>query len=403
VIGVCARWQEKRRELDYETDGMVVKVNSLAQELALGATAKSPRWGIAYKFPAQSATTIVRDIAVQVGRTGKLTPVAILDPVFVSGSTVSRATLHNQDEIARLDLRIGDTVLIEKGGEVIPKIVKVVESKRKGRPRRFRMPERCPVCGEAVVRREGEVDLRCENVGCPAQVKRAIEHFASRGAMDIEGLGTALVAQLVDTGLVADYGDLYRLKKDDLVALERMGERSAENLLSELAKSKDRPFARVVFGLGIRHVGARVAQVLAERSASIERLRAAREEELALTDEVGPVIAKSVRAFMGSTRNRQVLGKREKAGVRMKAGEARARETELSGKTVVLTGALSRMTRDEAAGAIAEAGGRVSSSVSLKTDLVVVGLDPGSKAERARELGVKTVGEREFLKLLGRK
>lgn len=402
VIRTLNEWKEKRHTLDYETDGMVVKVNSIDQQTRLGATTKSPRWGVAYKFPARSATTTVKDIIVQVGRTGKLTPVAVLDPVFVSGSTVSRATLHNEDEVERLDVRIGDTVLVEKGGEVIPKIVKVVEGRRKGRPRRFRMPQRCPVCGEAVVRPEGEVDVRCENVGCPAQVKRAIEHFASRGAMDIEGLGTALVAQLVDRGLVTDYGDLYRLTKDDLSALERMGETSSENLLAALAKSRERPFARVVFALGVRHVGARVAQVLAARFTSMAKLRAAGEEELSEVDEIGPVIAASVRAFMGSPRNREALAKLEKAGVRMKAERAATAQTALSGKTVVLTGALSAMSREEAATAIAEAGGRVASSVSRKTDLVVVGSEPGSKAEKARELGVRTVDERQFLKLLGR-
>ena len=402
VITHCDEWQERRKELDYDTDGMVVKVDSLAQQAALGATTRSPRWAIAYKFPAQSATTVVRDIIVQVGRTGKLTPVAILEPVFVSGSTVSRATLHNQDEIDRLDVRVGDTVIVEKGGEVIPKVVKVVRGKRKGRPRRFRMPARCPVCGEPVARPEGEVDVRCENVGCPAQVKRSIEHFASRGAMDIEGLGPALVEQLVERGLVEDYGDLYGLAAAELSGLDRMGEKSAANLVAALEASKRRPFARVLFALGIRHVGARVAQILAEHFRSMDAIMKASEEELASVEEVGPVIAASVRAFLSSPRNRRVLEKLRRAGVTMRGGRApTARRTRLAGKTVVLTGALATMTREEAKEAVSAAGGRVVSSVSSKTDLVVVGRDPGSKYRKAKELGIATIDEEEFRKLLG--
>jgi DNA ligase (NAD+) len=403
AIAECSRWQEGREDLPFDVDGMVVKVNSLEQQERLGATGKSPRWGIAYKFPAQSATTVVRDITVQVGRTGKLTPVANLDPVTVSGSTVSRATLHNQDEVDRLDVRVGDTVLIEKGGEVIPKVVKVVRSKRKGRSRRFRMPSECPVCGEPVVRTSGEVDHRCENIRCPAQVKRGILHFASRGAMDIEGLGVALVDQLVDGGLVSDYGDLYALEADRLAELPRMGERSAANLLAEIEKSKERPFSRLLFALGVRHVGSRVAEVLAERFASVDALRKASAEELAQVDEVGPVIAASVRAFLGSSENVRVIGKLERAGVATRAKRARRRKARpgLAGKTVVLTGTLDGMTRQEARDAIERAGGRVTGSVSSKTDLVVAGADPGSKHDRARKLGVKIVGEDELRKLLG--
>jgi DNA ligase (NAD+) len=403
AIDVCSAWQDRRTELDYDTDGMVVKVNSLAQQERLGATAKSPRWGIAYKFPARSETTVVEDIVVSVGRTGKLTPVAILTPVFVSGSTVSRATLHNQDEIDRLDIRVGDTVTIEKGGEVIPKVVNVVKSKRKGRPRRFRMPKHCPVCNEPVGKVQGEVDLRCENVACPAQVKRSIEHFASRGAMDIEGLGSAVVELLVDGDLVSDYGDLYSLKKDELVELPRMGEKSSENLLAGIEASTKQPLSRVLFALGIRHVGSRVAQVLAEHYPNVQALRAADADELALVDEVGPVIAASVRAFFGSPHNRQVIAKLKRAGVALKGTPRRLmRRTPLSGKTVVLTGALQTMTRDEAARAVQDAGGRIAGSVSSKTDLVVVGENPGSKHRKAVELGVEAVTESEFRELLGR-
>ncbi len=401
AIGLCDAWRERRDELDYDTDGMVVKVDSLDQRERLGATARSPRWGIAYKFPAQAASTVVKDIVVQVGRTGRLTPVALLEPVFVSGSTVSRATLHNADEIERLDVRVGDTVMVEKGGEVIPKIAKVVRSKRKGRPRRFRMPEACPACGEPVSRAEGEADLRCENVACPAQAKRAIEHFASRGAMDIEGLGPAIVEQLVDSGLVSDYGDLYSLEASEVVDLERMGEVSTANLMRAIDESRQRPFDRVLFALGIRHVGARVARALAESFRSLDALEAADPEELAEADEVGPVIARSVHAFLRSRRNRAVMKKLREAGVRTQLeGRARRDGRPLEGQRVVLTGTLTGFTRQEATAAVEAAGGRVTGSVSGNTDFVVAGADPGSKLEKARRLGVTIRTEEELRKLL---
>ena len=402
VVERVGEWKERRSRLDYDTDGMVVKVDSLEQQARLGSTAKSPRWGMAYKFPAQSATTVVTDIIVQVGRTGKLTPVAILEPVPVSGSTVSRATLHNQDEVERLDVRLRDTVMIEKGGDVIPKVVKVVRGKRRGRPRRFRMPDRCPVCGEPVSRAEGEVDVRCENMACPAQVKRSIEHFASRGAMDIEGLGTALIDQLAASGTVKDYGDVYALTAEDLVSLERMGEKSSEKLLRAIDGSRERPFANVLFALGIRHVGARVAEVLAEHYPSMDALKAAPVAELSQVPEVGPAIASSVATFLGTTRNRRVIEKLAKAGVRLHGSSKKPRKTPLAGKTVVLTGALESMTREEARAAVVAAAGRVASSVSSKTDLVVVGNEPGSKYRKAMELGVDTMDERAFRALLGR-
>ena len=401
VIAYVTSWEDRRAELDYDTDGMVVKVNDLSMQARLGSTGKSPRWGIAYKFAAQSATTVVRDIKVQVGRTGKLTPVASLDPVTVSGSTVSRATLHNQDEVERLDVRVGDTVHVQKGGEVIPKVVSVVRSKRKGRPRKFHMPGSCPVCGQPVVRAEGEVDHRCVNVRCPAQVRGSIEHFASRGAMDIDGLGPALIEQLVDRGLVEDYGDLYSLEADELASLERMAERSADNLLDALEESKGRPLERVLAALGIRHVGARVAQVLARRFGTLDALRKASEEEVTETPEVGPVIARSVRSFFDSRENVRVIRKLAAAGVGLRPAESGLSEGgALSGKTVVLTGKLKRMTRDEARSAVEAAGGRVSSSVSSRTDLVVAGDDPGSKLESAGELGVRVVDEAELERLL---
>jgi DNA ligase (NAD+) len=400
VIDACLGRQERRRELDYDIDGMVVKVDSLEMQLQLGATGKSPRWGIAYKFPAESATTVVQDIVVQVGRTGRLTPVALLESVFVSGSTVSRATLHNQDEIDRLDIRIGDTVIIEKGGEVIPKVVKVVKSKRTGRPRRFRMPEECPVCGEPASRPDGEVDLRCESVSCPAQLKRRLEHFASRGAMDIEGLGKALVDQLVDEEMVSDYGDLYSLTRDELAALERMGEKSADNLLSALEGSKERPFDRVLYALGIRHVGSRVASALAEGFPSMTALAAAGAEELAAIDEVGPVIAVSVESFLGAQRNMEVMEKLKVAGVRTEAVRRVPRSGSLEGKRFVLTGELPGMTRTAATEAIEAAGGRVSSSVSPRTDYVVAGSKPGSKERKAKGLGVTIIDEEKLRRLL---
>ena len=400
AVEKCLEWDDKRRGLDYDIDGMVVKVNSLEQQERLGSTTKSPRWGIAYKFPAEAVRTVVSDIVVQVGRTGKLTPVAVLEPVFVSGSTVSRATLHNQDEIERLDVRVGDTVAIEKRGEVIPKVVEVVKSRRRGRPRRFRMPATCPACGEPVVRPSGEVDTRCENVSCPEQVGGRIRHFASRGAMDVRGLGSALVRQLVSEGLVGDYGDLYALKAPDVTALPRMGERSAENLLAELEESKRRPFPRVLHGLGIRHVGARVAQVLAQSFPGMRELASASEGDLADIEEIGPVIAASIRSFLGSSRNAKALRKLEEAGVNMRGDLGRRRKTALAGLTVVLTGTLVRRTRHEVAAAIAEAGGRVSSSVSSKTDLVVVGKDPGSKHTKALKLGIRTMNEAELERLL---
>lgn len=401
AIEKCLAWDERRGGLDYDIDGTVVKVDSLGQQGRLGSTTKSPRSSIAYKFPAESVRTVVLGIEVQVGRTGKLTPVAILDPVFVSGSTVSRATLHNQDEIERLDVRVGDTVEVEKGGEVIPKVAGVVKSKRKGRPRRFRMPAACPVCGEPVVRPEGEVDSRCENESCQGRTAERIEHFASRGAMDIRGLGTALVEQLVSAGLVEDYGDLYGLTATELAALDRMGERSAENLLAELVESKQRPFARVLHGLGIRHVGARVAQILAGSLGGMKELAVATEEELAAIEEIGPVIAASIRSFLQAPRNIEVLRKLTDAGVTMRGGSALRRDGALAGLTVVLTGALTRRTREETAEAVAIAGGRVSSSVSSKTDLVVVGRDPGSKYKKALELGIRTIDEAELEELLG--
>ncbi|MDP8248133.1 MAG: NAD-dependent DNA ligase LigA [Candidatus Tritonobacter lacicola] len=397
VSKVCGNWEKKRDGLAFEVDGIVAKVNSLDQQKLLGATSKAPRWAIAYKFAARQATTRIRDIIVQVGRQGSLTPVAVLDPVFVDGSTVGRATLHNEDEVSRKDIRIGDTVVIEKGGDVIPKVVGPVTSKRTGRERCFVMPDRCPVCGSPAARHESEVAVRCENVACPAQVKARVKHFASRGAMDIEGLGSELVDQLVRTGLVKDYGDLYSLKEGGVAALDRMGEKSARNLIRAIEESRKRPLRRLVFALGIRNVGSYAARVLADRHCSVDDLMNARPADMEKTHEIGPVMAGSVASFFGNKENIKVVKKLKAAGVNMKAGRLAG---DLAGQTFVLTGGLEDFTRTEAAELIESRGGSVSGSVGRKTDVVVVGKDPGSKYERAEKLGVKTINEQEFKKLL---
>ncbi|MGE5592714.1 MAG: NAD-dependent DNA ligase LigA [Betaproteobacteria bacterium] len=403
VLDYCAHWGEMRASLDYEIDGVVVKVNSLAQQERLGATARSPRWAVAYKFPARQATTVVRDIIVQVGRTGTLTPVAVLEPVELAGSTVSRATLHNEDMIRAKDIRIGDTVVVEKGGDVIPEVVKAVADRRTGAEREFRMPEKCPECGADVVRLEGESAYRCVGgMACPAQVRESILHFASRDAMDIEGMGPSLVAQLIDAGLVKTVADIYDLKLEDVAALERMGKKSAENLLSAIEKSKSHPLHRLVFALGIRHVGERSARDLAEHFGTMDRLASATFSELTDVRDVGPKVAESVLAFFKEPRNREILRRLADAGVNMKEAEkgSSPAKSPLAGKTVVLTGALERFTRKEAEEAVLARGGRVSGSVSRKTDYVVVGRDPGSKYEKARGLGVTVLDEREFERLL---
>ncbi|MBC7084155.1 MAG: NAD-dependent DNA ligase LigA [Firmicutes bacterium] len=404
VVDYCAHWGERRDTLDYEIDGVVVKVNSLAQQERLGATARSPRWAVAYKFPARQATTKVRDIIVQVGRTGTLTPVAVLDPVELAGSTVSRATLHNEDIIRAKDIRIGDTVVVEKGGDVIPEVVKVVTERRTGAEREFRMPAKCPECGADVVRLEGEAASRCVGgMACPAQVREGILHFASRDAMDIEGMGPSLVAQLLDAGLVKTVADIYDLKLDDIARLERMGKKSAENLLRAIERSKSHSLHRLLFALGIRHVGERSARDLAEHFGTMDRLAAATYDELTDVPDVGPKVAESVLAFFREPRNREILRRLADAGVNMKETEktAPSAQSPLAGKTVVLTGTLERFTRKEAEEAVLERGGKVSSSVSRKTDYVVVGKDPGSKYDKARELGVTILDEHEFERLLG--
>lgn len=400
VMALAEEWEPKRGDLPFVIDGLVIKVNRRDLQDALGVRARSPRWVVAYKFSAEQAETTVQDIVVQIGRTGAATPVALLAPVLVAGTTVSRATLHNADEIERLDVRIGDRVIIEKAGEIIPKVVRVVDSLRTGKERRFRFPTQCPVCGAALVRAEGEVAIRCVNVSCPAQIKERIQHFAKRDMMDIEGLGEKLVDQLVDKGLVRDIADLYHLDVDSLAALERMGEKSARNLLDSIEKSKARPWDAVLFALGIRNVGQVAARALAEAFPSREALERASLEEIQSVEGIGPTIAQSVREFFDNPENRRLLDRLGEAGVTMK-GKPRAqpRGSALAGKTFVLTGTLS-VPRDEAKRWIEEAGGKVTGSVSKKTDYVVVGHDPGSKLDKARELGVRVVDEAELRRLL---
>ncbi len=398
MLAYIQEWESKRDSLEYEIDGIVVKVNDARLWEELGTTAKSPRWAVAYKYAARQATTRVLDIRAQVGRTGTLTPVADLEPAEVGGVTVSHATLHNLDEIERLGVKIGDTVLIQRAGEVIPQVLKVARHAPDGRE--FRMPKKCPVCGGDVHRSEGEVAYRCVNTACPARLKESLLHFAGRRAMNVDGLGDALVDQLVEKKLVRDVADLYSLTHQQLADLERMGEKSAQNLLDEIEDSKKAEPARVIFALGIRFVGERTAQFLADYFGSLNKVAKATEEELCEVEEVGPKVAESIVEFFSEKRNREVMEKIRKAGLRLEQKKARRTEGKLAGKQFVLTGTLARYSRGEATRMIEKAGGRVIGSVSKKTDYVVVGADPGSKLEKARSLGVKTIDEAEFLKLL---
>lgn len=401
IIEYCHSWDTKREKLDYCIDGMVIKVNTLDYQKKLGQTSKSPRWMIAYKFKAKEAQTRLKDIIVQVGRTGILTPVAILEPVSLSGTVISRATLHNADEIERLDIRIGDIVSIEKGGEIIPKVKRVIKEQRTGLEKRFIMPHRCPICDSPTVRMTGEVAYRCDNIRCPAQLKMRIRHFAARQAMNIEGLGQALIDQLVDNKMLEDYADIYYLKQEEIEPLEHMGRKSAQNLIQAIEKSKSNELYRLIFGLGIRHVGIVAAEVLAKQYQSIDRLSQASVEELQAIHEIGPVMAESIYKFFRSAETMTVLKKLKTAGVKMETGTKMEKiEQKLAGKTFVLTGTLATYTRPEAEALIKKMGGRVSSSVSKNTDFVVVGQSPGSKYEKAKALGVKIIDESEFKKLL---
>jgi len=394
------QWEEKRESLPYEIDGVVIKVNSVALQRQLGFTGKAPRWAIAYKYAARGGITKIEKIHVQVGRTGKLTPVAELKPVPIGGTTVSRATLHNMDEIERLGVKIGDWVEVERGGDVIPKVTRVIDDKDHPRGHKsFHMPERCPVCGGHVVRVEGEADHRCVNQKCPAKLRETILHFASRGVMNIDGMGDALVNQLTERRMVKDIADIYKLTKADLLKLERMGDKSAENVLREIENSKKLPLERVIFGLGIRFVGERTAQFLAEHFGEMSAIEKASEEELQQVEEVGPRIAKSIVEFFAEPKNRELVEELCAAGLSMR-GKKKERGTKLAGKTFVLTGTLPTYSRDEAKKMIEDAGGKVTGSVSKKTDFVVAGADAGSKLDKAKELGVEVVDEREMEALL---
>ncbi|HET7294590.1 MAG TPA: NAD-dependent DNA ligase LigA [Vicinamibacteria bacterium] len=393
VLAYCDEWREKRDSLEYDIDGVVVKVDDLGLQQELGFTAKFPRWAIAYKYPARQAATVVRAIEVQVGRTGKLTPVARLDPVFLAGSTVARATLHNEEEVARKDVRVGDTVLIQKGGDVIPKVVKVVEEKRPEGTQPWVPPGACPVCGVPAIKPAGEVDRRCPNASCPAQIEERLKHYARREAMDIEGLGDVLVRQLVEKRMVRDFADLYRLDVAQLASLERMAEKSAQNLVAQIDKSKGRELRRLLFGLGIRFVGERAAQLLARHFRSLDAIARATLEEIDAIYEIGPAVAASVRDWFAQDANRMLAERLAAAGVRVEEGEAAPLSLEFQGMQFVLTGGLESMTRDEAKAAIEARGGRVTSSVSRKTSVVVFGADAGAKLDKAKELGVETWDE----------
>jgi DNA ligase (NAD+) len=401
VIKYCEAWDAKREKLAYEIDGVVIKVNSTALQNELGFTAKAPRWAIAFKYPARQETTMVNDIIVQVGRTGTLTPVAVLEPVQVGGVTVSRSTLHNMDEIERLGLQIGDTVLIERAGEVIPHVLKVVKEGKNRRP--FKMPAKCPECGSAIHKAEGEVAYRCVNAACPAKRKESLLHFAGRHAMDIDGLGEKIVDQLVDKGMVKDIADLYSLKLDQVANLERMAEKSAQNLLDEIAASKKQPLSRLIYALGMRFVGERTGQLLAENFSSLEELEEAKPENLEKVTEVGPKVSESIVEFFSEPANRKLIKKLHAAGVLPTAEKREIKSQKFAGKSFVFTGALEHRSREEAGELVQQHGGKISGSVSKKTDYVVVGADPGSKFDKAKELGVTVLGESEFEKLVGLK
>lgn len=402
VIDLANEWEQRRAEVPYEIDGLVIKVDRRDLQDALGVRSKSPRWVVAYKFSAEQAETTLREIEIQIGRTGAATPVANLEPVLLAGTTVSRASLHNADEIERLGVRVGDRVIIEKAGEIIPKVIRVVDSVRTGQEKKFDFPTDCPACGSHLERAEGEVAIRCVNATCPAQVKERIRHFAARDMMDIEGLGEKLVGSLVDAGMIKDVADIYHLEVDKVAALERMAEKSAQNLIDGIEKSKAQPWERLLFALGIRHVGGTAARLLAEAFPSREALEMASTEEIESVEQIGPTIAASVREFLDHGENRALLDRLEAAGVTMKgAPKAKATSDALAGKTFVLTGTLS-VPRSEAKGWIEAAGGKVSGSVSKKTDYVVAGESAGSKLTKAEQLGVAVIDEAALREMVGK-
>ena len=400
TLALIEEFRDKRKELDYEVDGLVIQLNSLAHRKQLGETSKFPRWAVAYKYEAEQAVTEIMEIVCQVGRTGSITPVAELRPVLISGSTVSRATLHNEDEIKRKDIRVGDRVVIEKAGEIIPKVIRVIEpSGDRGTP--FKMPTVCPECQSSVYRAEGEVVLRCVNSACPAQLKERLKHFSSRKAMDIDHFGPAVIEQLVDSGRVKNFSDLYTLKLDEVASLERMADKSAQNLISAIAKSKLAGLSRFLYGLGVRHVGQRTAILLAGRFRSIKVLQETSYDELEKIDEIGPVIAESLKAFLDRDTNRQEIDRLLERGILMEEqGEAPESGGPFEGQQFVLTGTLTRFTREEAKEKIQSLGGRVTASISKKTDYVVSGTSAGSKLEKAQQLGIEVLDEEALQKLM---
>ena len=400
VIDYCHRQTAERENIAYDVDGIVVKVNSIEQQSELGSTAKSPRWAISCKFPARQATTQVRKIDVQVGRTGVLTPRAILEPVQLAGATITHATLHNEQDLHRKDVRVGDTIVLERSGDVIPKIISVVKEKRDGTEKMFHLPDRCPACDSPVQRSTEEVAVRCVNGACPMQLKRRIENFASRNALNIEGLGPAVITQLVESKLVESVADLYELSRANLIELERLGEKSADNLIREIEGSKSVPAAKVLFGLGIMHVGQNVAELLIGRFSSIDTIAAASVEEIADIRGIGAKLAESVYHFFQQTANQQLLQRLKDAGLKWTTDKSASLDTQenfFTGKTFVLTGTLSQMARSETSKKIKECGGKTTSSVTTKADCVIAGESPGSKYDRAKQLGIPILTEEEFL------
>ena len=396
----CQRWVERRERLDYEIDGIVVKIDDLRLQEVLGVIGREPRWAVAYKFPPTQRTTKLQEIRVNVGRTGSMNPYAVLEPVNVGGVVVRMATLHNEEDIKRKDIRIGDTVIVQRAGEVIPQVVGPVLSKRTGKERRFRPPKKCPACGTEVIRLEGEVMRYCPNRTCPAQASQLLAHFVSRGAMDIEGIGEQLSLTLLREGLVQDPADLFFLKKDDLLKLERMAEKSAQNVLDAIAASRERPLQRVLFALGIRHVGSETAALLARHFGNMDSLAKATEEELAAVPTIGPVVARSVHDYLQDKANRKLIEKLRRGGVRMEAEKAAVQEGPLSGQTFVVTGTLAAFSRTEAESRIRSLGGATASSVTRSTSYLVVGESPGSKLAKAQQYGTAVLSEEELMALL---
>lgn len=401
AIEICSGWSEKRQTLDYTIDGMVLKINRFDQRGILGATGRAPRWCISYKFPAERAQTTIESIDVQVGKSGILTPVANLTPVLLSGTTVKRASLHNFDELKRLDARCGDTVVIEKAGEIIPQVVEVKKALRPKNAVPFKAPAKCPNCGSAVAKDEEGVYIRCTNPNCTGQLKERLRYFAGRDQMDIEHLGPALIEQLVETGLVKNFADLYKLEKSQLAGLERMAEKSAANVIEAIEQSKTRPLWRLVAALGIRHIGGQSARILADHFGSLEALMSADKETLAGIDQIGPTMAESVYGYFRNPANRTVVDELLAADVRPQKPKRARVSDRLTGKTIVVTGGLENFTRQQVEQAIRQAGGKPSSSVSKKTDFVLAGKEPGSKLDKARQLGVKVIDEKQFLEMLG--